>query len=307
MKKIIALVLFCSFVLFGCTYQPEVPVEPPVQEDAVAPASDTSLLCMVYTGTEDDAKKIASYYNIGANCLEVHKRGDAVIEDAKKGGRTSEIGTSAYPMYYSVTTRPADELNFIDAYANQEGTITVNYLKDTDQIAVLSFMNYLDGPVIDGGASEEAVTAFALANLPADFARENYKTVYEGDEILGCQLTFIRQIAGYDTVESINFLVSPEGNLMEMRLQNYGQMKDADVEYALVSRDKLEADVIAQIKGAYQEAEKVGIDTITIDSVTLGRDLNGEAYYNITAKITYLSATSAPTQLLLIYYPSRLS
>lgn len=299
MKKLLALLLLSSLLLVGCTYQPETPVTPQTGESSEA--DETSVLCLVAT----DGSAVSPYFEIGTNCLKVRKTGDAEIVDDKKGGRTLSVGDNSYPVYYSVTTRPAGELNEVDAYVDSDGVITTNYLKDTDQIYVLAFGDYFMGPMV-GGISEELLTAFALKNLPSDFNLDQYRKVYEGDENFGAQLVLIRQITEFDTIERITVLVSPEGHLMEMRLENYGQMKAAELEYALASREVLEAAVSAQIRNTYKDPDGAAIETITFSAITLGKDISGEAYYNVTADVTYSGTTAAPTKLQLLYFPERL-
>ncbi|MBR6530772.1 MAG: hypothetical protein IKT43_05095, partial [Clostridia bacterium] len=199
-------------------------------------------------------------------------------------------------------TRPAGELNELDVYTDRDGKITLNYVAGTDDLAVVTFSGTDVAPKVDGQINEATLTAAVLSVLPDDFNVDEWERSYDGSDY-GSMLTYVKKIGEYQTIERVEAIFDFEGYVMEIRVYNYGQM--AEVADKDVDMSALEAAVSGQIQKYYRKAAENPITSIKLISAVMGKDVDGEVYYSVSADITYTNTTSAPASLQVIYFPDR--
>ena len=295
MKKLVCLAFVCLLCLVGCASDPfptPVPMDTPVETVKWPGEYGACLLA-------NDTTATAAYYNLEANKLEFYKSGDYGKNESAPASRTVEFGEDSYPMYYSITTRPAGYLDEVDAYVSSDSNVTMEFLKGTDTLVTARFMdNY---PKLDGEANKETCIKFVESLLPDGVDLKDWEVYYDDETGFG-QLVLSRVVSGILTAENITLFIDSEGHISEFCwTQPYLGEKVADVE---VSSSALQVLVEGCLKAAYK-APANPIKLVEVAAVSLGADLDGSHFFSATVIVEYEdnSVSGIPLTLDILLYP----
>ncbi len=295
MKRFLCVCLLLALTLSLCACKKE-EAETPKTKDPVTVTVEgvdgTSLdfaVCTLLSAVAEGQTTVYQNFNFPENDLEIYAAGEYYKDETLQKSKTITVMGQNYPMYYSITTRPAGYSNEVDSYKTSDGKAVVELIHGTDIVQVANFTEEYR-PKMEGDLTQENCIALAKSFLSEDIDEDQWVSEYNDQEFYDVKL--VKTLGEFFTKESIYIQFDTEGYVTEIRWENPNMTAAmTDCDYTVADIQKATE---AAIEKAYTASEVNPILAVDeLSGVTLGVDLDGTIFFEVVVTLQYQVPTAA--------------